>query len=204
MNGSFYEKSDKELVELYQKGMDKAFGILTERYSDYLKKNISSLTQDKEIINDITQEAYIKAMTAIKKGQYTDLYFKNWLARIAHNIFIDSCRKSSRMKIVSTSSANKDEEEFLLELPETNYNPEEEIFSREYDENIKKILKELVQNLPEEQKEIILLRMYHNFSFKEIAEYTNESINTCLGRMRYALINLRKQMGVEIHENIET
>ena len=181
--------TDHELVQLYEKGNDSAFDILLARHQAYIYSYILFLVKDSDVANDFFQDTFQRAIIAIRSHKYqTSGKFSAWLTRIAHNLIIDKSRESEttctiREDLVKPKTLNS------LQLSEATR--EDEIIDRQTREGIRNLL----NYLPEPQREVIMLRFYDDLSFKEIAEQTGVSINTALGRMRYALINLRKLIG---------
>lgn len=177
--------SDSTLVSNYIKGKESALGILIQRHQQRLFSFIYSKVKDKDITEDVFQDTFIKVIRTLKKGNYNEEgKFLPWVMRIAHNLVIDHFRKTNRMP----SFKNTDEFDIFSVLGDGNLNAEKKIIQ----EQIFSDVRELVNELPEEQKEVLVMRMYKDMSFKEISENTGVSINTALGRMRYALINMRK------------
>lgn len=179
---------DDELVNLYIMGNNSAFDVLLEKYQQKLFSYIFFIIKDKEISDDIFQETFMKAIVTIKNGKYNaDGRFYNWITRIAHNLIIDQFRNE---KNDNTVSCDNEEYNILNNQDLCDGNIENDIISLQIRDDIRK----LVNKLPDNQKEIIIMRFYHDMSFKEIAEITGTSINTALGRMRYAIMNLRKMV----------
>ena len=179
--------SDSALVSLYQNGNEKAFELLVKRHKSKVYTAIYLIVKDSYIAEDLLQDTFIKAITTIKTNRYNEEgKFLPWIVRIAHNLAIDYFRKEKRYPTV------------ILEDGSNVFNTLN--FSEDSAESVQikmethEKLKEMIQKLPEQQKEVLLMRHYADMSFQEIAEATGVSINTALGRMRYALINLRKQM----------
>lgn len=177
--------SEQELIHAYQNGNENALEQLVLRHKNRVYNYIYYKVKDEELAEDLFQDTFIKAINTIKKGAYNDEgKFLPWLLRIAHNLIIDCFRKNSKMPMVKGSD---DFNIFdVIGIPEKNI--EQNIQTTQ----IHKHLKSIIKKLPFDQKEVIIMRIYFDMSFKEIAEMTNVSINTALGRMRYALINLRK------------
>ncbi len=176
---------DSTLVSDYIQGKEIALEVLIKRHQQRLFSFIYSKVQDRDITEDIFQDTFIKVIRTLKKGNYNEEgKFLPWVMRIAHNLVIDYFRKSNRMP----SFKNTDEFDIFSVLGDGSLNAEKKIIQ----EQIYSDVKELVNELPEEQKEVLVMRMYKDMSFKEISENTGVSINTALGRMRYALINMRK------------
>jgi RNA polymerase sigma-70 factor (ECF subfamily) len=185
--------NDSTLVSDYIQGNEAALGVLIKRHQQRLFGFIYSKIHDSDITEDIFQDTFIKVIRTLKKGNYNEEgKFLPWVMRIAHNLVIDHFRKSNRMPTFK----NTDEFDIFSVLGDGNLNAEKQMIQ----EQIFSDVRELVNELPEEQKEVLLMRMYKDMSFKEISENTGVSINTALGRMRYALINMRKL--VEKHKII--
>lgn len=182
------EMTDYELVSLYEQGNDDAFDFILARHQGDLFAYIFNLVQDQDTANDVFQETFTKAIVHIRNHQYqTSGKFSAWLMRIAHNIIVDLTRRN---RFANTTDEQK--ENLIYNNLTLSENPTEEHFSRL---SIKMSLDALIDRLPQNQQELLRLRFVEDLSFKEIADITGVSINTALGRMRYALINLRKQMG---------
>ena len=178
--------SDEKLVVLYAKGMNQAFDILVERYKDRVYSYIFHTVKCEDLANDIFQETFVKAITTINQGRYTENgKFLPWIFRIAHNLIIDFYRQE---KSENTQSCDAEEVDILNRKDLSESTIEDHIVT----EQIYRDVKHLVNALPESQREVLKMRYYKNMSFKEIAETTNVSINTALGRMRYAIMNMRR------------
>ncbi|WP_298763539.1 sigma-70 family RNA polymerase sigma factor [uncultured Polaribacter sp.] len=176
---------DSILVSQYIKGKEASLSVLIHKHQQRLFSFIYSKVQDKDITEDIFQETFIKVIKTLKKGNYNEEgKFLPWVMRISHNLVIDYFRKNNRMP----KFRNTDEFDIFSVLGDGNLNAEKQIIQEQIHDNVR----ELVNELPEEQKEVLVMRMYKDMSFKEISENTGVSINTALGRMRYALINMRK------------
>ncbi|MCW5907895.1 MAG: RNA polymerase sigma factor [Chitinophagales bacterium] len=179
--------SDKELVDQYIAGNEMALERLIHRHKDKVYTSIYCIVKDQYLSEDIFQETFIKAIDTLRSGKYNEEgKFAPWVMRIAYNLCIDHFRKLKRLPGVVTSEG--DDIFKYMKFEET---PVEEHMAVEKFEGK---LKDLIEQLPEDQKEVVILRHFFNFSFKEVAEYTQSPLNTCLGRMRYALMNLRKMM----------
>jgi RNA polymerase sigma-70 factor (ECF subfamily) len=179
--------SDSELVSLYQNGNDGAFEILLHRHKSRLYTAIYLIVKDRYKAEDLLQETFIKAVNTIKSGRYNDEgKFSAWMGRIAHNLAIDSFRKQKRYPEIVLEDGSKVFNS--LEFAEASMEDKQVL------QESKAKLRTLIKDLPVEQKQVLIMRHYLNMSFQEIAERTDVSINTALGRMRYALINLRKKM----------
>lgn len=184
----FTAMSDHELVELYEQGVDKAFDVLLERNQEALFAYIMRLTQDVDQANDVFQETFMKAIVCIRSHQYkTTGKFSAWLMRIAHNLVIDSVRNNRNMPQYDGDMQNN----VLYNNVRLAQKCCEEDMLRQADLTT---LEKMIGMLPPVQQEIVHLRFYEDLSFKEIAQITNVSINTALGRMRYATLNLRKMI----------
>ncbi|MBR5105208.1 MAG: sigma-70 family RNA polymerase sigma factor [Alistipes sp.] len=178
--------SDKLLLEMYQQGNREAISQLLERHTRRVRDYIRMLVKDNDVAEDLTQEVLIKVVKVIDEGRYVDKgRFLPWLLRIAHNRVLDYFRAQKQVRSVSESSAGFD---ILGSKNFAEPSIEDQIISEQCAEEIRA----LVEELPEEQREVVRMRYYEGLSFKEIAELTGVSINTALGRMRYALINMRQ------------
>jgi len=184
-------QTDSRLILQYQKGDEKALAILISRYKKDLFSFIYYKLMDEDLANDIFQDTFIKIIVTLKEGRYKEENkFILWAKRIAHNLIIDHYRlQSKNIKISETSYENEEFSIFdIIKEPENNI--EDKLIDNQINEDL---LKMLVM-LPDNQQEVIKLRFFDGLSFKEIADHTDTSINTTLGRVRYALINLRKIM----------
>ncbi len=183
--------TDSLLISRYQKGDENALSILISRHQKELFSFIFYKLMDEELANDVFQDTFMKIIVALKEGRYNDDgKFILWAKRIAHNLIIDHYRlKSKHIKVSETTYENEEFSIFDL-LKETEENIEERLITNQIYDDLMKML----VFLPENQQEVIKLRFFDGLSFKEIAEQTNTSINTTLGRVRYALINMRKIM----------
>ena len=176
---------DSTLVSNYIQGSETCLETLIKRHQQRLFSFIYSKVQDRNIAEDIFQDTFIKVIRTLKLGNYNEEgKFLPWVMRISQNLIIDYFRKSNRMP----SFKKTDEFDIFSVISDGNLNAEKKIIK----EQILSDVRELIHELPEEQKEVLLMRIYKDMSFKEISENTNVSINTALGRMCYALINLRK------------
>ncbi|MCG1036922.1 RNA polymerase sigma factor [Polaribacter sargassicola] len=177
--------TDSTLVSNFIRGEEAALEVLIKRHQQRLFSFIYSKVQDRDITEDIFQDTFIKVIRTLKKGNYNEEgKFLPWVMRISHNLVIDHFRKNNRMP----SFKNTDEFDIFSVLGDGNLNAEKQIIQ----DQIYNDVRELVSELPDEQKEVLVMRIYKDMSFKEISENTGVSINTALGRMRYALINMRK------------
>ena len=181
--------SDSRLISQYQKGDEQALAKLIQKHQQELFSFIFYKVKDDDLANDFFQDTFIKIIIKLKEGKYTEEdKFILWAKRIASNLIIDHFRVKSRHITVSETSYMDDEFSIFDTIKETDFNIEEQlILSQIYED-----LKNIIVFLPENQQEIIKMRFYDELTFKEIAELTNTSINTTLGRMRYALMNIRK------------
>ncbi|MES2591725.1 MAG: sigma-70 family RNA polymerase sigma factor [Bacteroidota bacterium] len=183
---------DQELVNNYISGEESALPTLIQRHKRRVFSYIMHTVKDRALAEDIFQDTFIKVINTLKKGNYNEEgKFLPWVLRISHNLIIDTFRRDKRMPTVS-GGTNEDGEDFDIfsVLGEHDRTAEEEIIQGQ----IRKDIRKLVECLPAEQREVLMMRHYYDMSFKEISEQTNVSINTALGRMRYALINLRKMI----------
>lgn len=179
-------KSDKELIESYRGGCLSDFELLVSRYQEQIYNYVFSLVRDRQLTDDIFQDTFVKIIKTIKSGFYKDEgKFMQFAMRIAHNLVIDHFRKENRIPVVESSSEDYN---YIDNAPITDPSVEQGMIV----DQIHCDLRKMVEMLPLEQREVLRMRIYDDLSFKEIAEITNVSINTALGRMRYALINLRK------------
>jgi len=184
---NYSKTSDSQLVSLYQKGNDGAFETLLYRYKSKIFTSIYFIVKDRYVAEDLLQETFIKAINTIRAGRYNEEgKFAPWIGRIAHNLAIDHFRKNKRYPEIVLEDGS-----FVFDSMDFSEHSEE---AREIAKETKKKLKDLIKRLPTEQKQVLIMRHYLNMSFQEIADRTGVSINTALGRMRYALINLRKMM----------
>ncbi|KGN83494.1 MULTISPECIES: RNA polymerase sigma factor [unclassified Porphyromonas] len=185
--------SDDQLALLYADGCNEAFDALLTRYDAYIHTYIRFSTADEDLIEDIFQDTFIKVMTTIRRGKYTpEGKFKQWLTRITHNLVMDTFRrqKTEAKQTIYPQEESADSDMVFLTIASDSPNGEEQIIQRDtLDE-----LHDKLALLPLEQQEVVRLRYWEEMSFKDIADRTGVSINTALGRMRYALINLRKHI----------
>ncbi|MFH1297601.1 MAG: sigma-70 family RNA polymerase sigma factor [Bacteroidota bacterium] len=177
--------SDQELIGRYLAGHESALEKLVQRHKNRVFAYILMIVKDKELAEDLFQDTFIKVINTIRSGQYKEEgKFIQWVMRIAHNLIIDYFRKAKRIPVVE----NRDEYDIFDKVRL----PVESVEERMITQQIHQDVKRLIEYLPKEQKDVLVMRHYGDMSFKDIAEVTNVSINTALGRMRYALINLRK------------
>lgn len=177
--------SDALLVSAYVNGDESALGELITRHKDRIYRFIYSKVYDRDVTEDIFQDTFVKVINTLKRGAYNEEgKFLPWVMRIAHNLVIDHFRKNNRMpKFESNDDFN-----IFSVLSDGALNAEHSLIK----DQVQRDVQRLIEELPEDQKEVLIMRMYKDMSFKEISEQTGVSINTALGRMRYALINLRK------------
>jgi len=189
MDTSFSNRSDDELVTLYAEGKDEAFDVLLRRYKDKLYSYIFYAVHQTDVADDVFQETFVKAIVTIRQGGYScNGKFYAWLTRIAHNLIIDKFRTTQTDNALSFS-----------DITQTLYNSgivmdDSEEREREAAHGIAQVC-QLIDLLPKSQQEVVRMRIYQNLSFKDIAALTGISINTALGRMHYAIINMRKLAG---------
>tara|TARA_B110000116_G_scaffold111432_1_gene96679 strand:+ start:10427 stop:11014 length:588 start_codon:yes stop_codon:yes gene_type:complete len=177
--------SDSELVALYLKGDSKSFEALMQKHKNKIFAFILSKIRNRDLAEDIFQDTFIKVINSLQKGKYNEEgKFLPWVMRIANNLVIDYFRKSKKMRTIAPT----DNFDIFDILQDGEKNIEDNLVNNQ----IHKDLRKLIEHLPEDQKEVLKMRYYAELSFKEISESTGVSINTALGRMRYALINLRK------------
>ncbi len=177
--------NDKELIQEYLKGNDKAFEILLNRHRDKIYTSIYLFTKDPDLSEDIFQDVFIKIIDTLRKGKYNhEGKFLQWAMRISYNMCVDNFRKSKRRTKVSATETFD-----IFDVLETKDDNMETTMIKS---QLHTKVRSLVDNLPPEQREVVILRHYADMSFKEISQLTRVSINTALGRMRYALINMRK------------
>lgn len=178
--------TDEQLVCEYANGNNEAFDTLLIRYKQRLFSYIFQMVRDRDLADDIFQETFIKAITTIRQGRYSDMgKFSAWLYRIARNLAVDSVRAEKGENVVSADDADYD----VLNRRELAEDTIEDVM---VDLQIEEDLRRLVDRLPDVQRQVLEMRYYQDLSFKEIAEITGVSINTALGRMRYAILNLRR------------
>lgn len=178
--------SDQELVNSYLKGNHTSFETLVNRHQARIYSYVLMLVKDRQLADDIFQDTFIKIIRTLKSGAYKEEgKFIQWAMRIAHNLIIDHFRKSKRLPTVDSQF---DDTGIVRQLNSNDPSIEEQIITEQIHEDLRK----MIAFLPEEQREVLYLRLYAEMSFKDISEMTGVSINTALGRMRYALINMRK------------
>lgn len=177
--------TDTELIARYHNGNESALEVLLTRHKDRVFGYLINLVRNRHLAEDLFQDTFFKVVTTLKRDGYNDEgKFLPWVLRIAHNLAIDHFRINKRIPEVKA----KDDFDIFDIIPSEDPNMHEKMLTEQVHQDVVK----LVEHLPEEQREVLKMRIFCDMSFKEISEETNTSINTCLGRMRYALINLRK------------
>ena len=197
---SIHLLSDNELVKLYMSGNEQSLSILVKRHKRRIFSYVYLITRNKTLTEDIFQETFFKVIQTLKREQYNEEgKFLPWVLRIAKNLIIDHFRKAKKMPSISSVINDEGEETSIFDIiPENSSSVKDNEESKKF----KRSIRAIVNDLPQDQKEVVIMRTYYDMSFKEIAEVTNVSINTSLGRMRYALINLKKMLdekNVEIY-----
>ena len=183
------QSTDRALISAYLKGDEKSFEVLLARNKDRVFGYIISKVKNYDLANDIFQDVFIKVIKQLKKGSYNEEgKFLPWVLTISHNLVIDHFRRNKKMPTISESSTHRENFDIFSVIKQTDKNVEDILIKSQVEEK----LVDLVQLLPIEQKDVLEKRIFVGMSFKDIAEKENISINTALGRMRYALINLRK------------
>lgn len=183
----FDKKTDQELIRLYVSGKEAGLKALIDRYKSKIYTSIYLLVKDNALAEDIFQDTFIKVINTLRSGRYNEEgKFLPWVIRIAHNLVIDYYRKERRAPVIVNNEG--------FDIFDVLHLADENIESRLIREETHRDLRRMIQLLPDEQKEVLIMRHYGEMSFKEIADVTDVSINTALGRMRYALNNLRKMM----------
>jgi RNA polymerase sigma-70 factor (ECF subfamily) len=187
MTNSLKQHSDQDLVHLFRNGSDTAITELVHRYQSNVYTSIYIMVKDKYIAEDLFQDTFLKIVNNIRKDKYSEQgKFLPWALRIAHNLCIDHFRKVKQQVKITLSDGS----DFFALLPLKEEHVEERIIRRQSEYSVQQI----IDRLPEEQREVVVMRIYGEMSFKEISDITGVSINTALGRMRYALINLRRMI----------
>lgn len=180
-----YKISDKALVNDYVSGDESCLEVLINRHKQKIYGFIFSKVKNRDVTEDLFQDTFIRVIKTLKQGKYNEEgKFLPWVMRIAHNLIIDHFRKSKRMPKFNRT----DSFDIFDVISDGNLDVESKMIREQIDSKVKSLIKDL----PNDQREVLIFRLYHELSFKEIAEKTDVSINTVLGRMRYALINLRK------------
>jgi RNA polymerase sigma-70 factor, ECF subfamily len=185
------EWNDQDLVKSYVGGNETALSLLLEKHKSQVFHYILSKIKNRDLSNDIFQDTFIKVIRTLKSGSYNEEgKFLPWVMRIAHNLVIDHFRRESKVRFVSESSSASEEYNVFSVIKDEGLNIEQRITKEELESQVA----HFIDYLPENQKEILMMRIYQDMSFKEIAELKDISINTALGRMRYAVMNIRKLM----------
>ena len=180
------DKSDDQLISLYVDGKNEAFDELLERHKDRIFMYIYHSVKNEDLANDLFQDTFVKAITTIKQGRYIENgHFAAWVSRIAHNLIIDYFRQVKNENLQSTD----DDESNILNRKELSQSTiEDDMVASQIHTDVRR----LIRTLPASQRQVLVMRYYKNMSFKEIADTTGVSINTALGRMRYAILNMRR------------
>jgi RNA polymerase sigma-70 factor (ECF subfamily) len=186
LKGKLFQHSDEQLVTEYIAGAESALEELVSRYQQKVFSYILMVVHNRELAEDLFQDTFIKVVNTLRTGNYREEgKFSQWIMRISRNLIIDHFRKSQKMSFVDNNNNGTD----LMDLfSEKSMSVEQTIITNQIHDTVRY----LVTLLPEEQREVLNMRLYKEMSFKEIADVTNVSINTALGRMRYAILNLRK------------
>lgn len=183
--------SDNELVKMYMGGREDALAVLVKRHKRRIFSYIYLITKNRTLTEDVFQETFFKVIQTLKRQQYSEEgKFLPWVLRISKNLIIDHFRKVKKMPSISKVTNEEGEEVNIFDIipePDLRKEPEETRL-------FKQAIRAVINQLPTDQREVVVMRTYYDMSFKEIADITNVSINTSLGRMRYALINLKKMM----------
>ena len=182
----YRDKSDEQLISLYVDGKNEAFDELLERHKDRIFMYIYHSVKNEDLANDLFQDTFVKAITTIKQGRYVENgHFAAWVSRIAHNLIIDYFRQVKNENLQSTD----DDESNILNRKELSQSTiEDDMVASQIHTDVRR----LIRTLPASQRQVLVMRYYKNMSFKEIADTTGVSINTALGRMRYAILNMRR------------
>ncbi len=184
-------QTDEQLIHGYLNGNDNCFEQLLNRHKNKIFSYILLTVKQRDVAEDIFQDVFVKVINTMNKGSYKEEgKFLPWVMRIAHNIVMDYFRNGKKMQFVDNPDNDEDDVDVFKLLVNDDKNAEEKLIEQQSERE----LRAMVHSLPLEQKEVLLMRHYGKMSFKEIAEMTNVNINTALGRMRYALINLRSMM----------
>ena len=183
---SYNDKSDEQLISLYVDGKNEAIDELLERHKDRIYMYIYHSVKNDDVADDIFQDTFVKAITTIKQGRYVENgHFPAWITRIAHNLIIDYFRQ---VKAESLQSTDDDDVNILNRKELSDGTIEDNLVTTQIHNDVRRLIKAL----PDSQREVLVMRYYQNMSFKEIADTTGVSINTALGRMRYAILNMRR------------
>lgn len=182
----YNDKSDEQLISLYVDGMNEAFDELLERHKDRIHMYIYRAVRNNELADDIFQDTFVKAIMTIKQGRYIENgHFSAWITRIAHNLVIDYYRQ---VRAENQQSTDDTDVNILNRKELSDSTIEDNLVLTQIHDDVRR----LVKALPDNQREVLIMRYYKNMSFKEIADTTGVSINTALGRMRYAILNMRR------------
>lgn len=183
---NYNDKSDEQLISLYVDGKNEAFDALLERHKDRIFMYINHSVRNEELADDIFQDTFVKAIMTIKQGRYVENgHFLAWITRIAHNLIIDYFRQAKAENLQSTDDTDVN---ILNRRELSDSTIEDDLVMSQIHSDVRR----LIRALPESQREVLTMRYYMNMSFKEIADTTGVSINTALGRMRYAILNMRR------------
>jgi RNA polymerase sigma-70 factor (ECF subfamily) len=186
---SIQSLNDNELIQLYISGNEDSLSVLLQRHKRKIFSSIIMVVKERALAEDIFQDTFFKVIQTLKKGQYSEEgKFLPWVIRIARNLIIDHYRRAKKMPPMPVYINEEGEE---ISVFSTLAAPDEDSKQLETSK-FKKSIRNLINELPNDQREVVLMRIYYDMSFKEISEFTNVSINTALGRMRYALFNLKK------------
>lgn len=188
---SIQSLNDNELVQLYIGGNEDSLSVLLQRHKRKIFSSIIVVVKDQQLAEDIFQDTFFKVIQTLKRGQYNEEgKFLPWVIRIARNLIIDHFRRAKKMPPVPVYINDEGEEVSVFNTLASDNNDQNAIEASKF----KKSIRNLINELPVDQREVVLMRIYYDMSFKEISEFTNVSINTALGRMRYALFNLKKMI----------
>ncbi len=183
---NLHKHTDDELVAMYVSGVNEAFDALLERHKDKVYNHIYYVVRNADIADDLFQETFVKAIMTIRQGRYQENgKFSSWIMRIAHNLAIDQFRVEQSANVISNDESEYD---LFCEADLSDNSKETDLINEQTLSDVRL----LMEQLPENQREVVFMRFYQDMSFKEISDATGVSINTALGRMRYALINMRK------------
>ncbi len=186
MKTKLLKNSDEQLVSLYINGEESALEVLVSRYQQKIFSYIMMVVRDKDLAEDLFQDTFIKVINTLRIGNYREEgKFNQWIMRITRNLIIDHFRKNQKMSFIDN---NNETGNFFDNFSEPTHSIEQIMITNQIHDS----LRSLITLLPDKQKEVLIMRLYQDMSFKEIADLTNVSINTALGRMRYAILNLRK------------
>lgn len=188
---SIQSLNDNELVQLYIGGNEDSLSVLLHRHKRKIFSSIIVVVKDQQLAEDVFQDTFFKVIQTLKRGQYNEEgKFLPWVIRIARNLIIDHFRRAKKMPPVPVYINDEGEEVSVFNTLASDNDEQNSIETTKF----KKSIRNLINELPPDQREVVLMRIYYDMSFKEISEFTNVSINTALGRMRYALFNLKKMI----------